>query len=201
MCNTIRVFLFDARDAAWEIWLPLAKSLPPRRAALLTKKNTPEREREIVLGFALYRYASAACGLPRDDRDWRILDGGKPVTDDGAPYFSLAHAHGVFALALSNSVKVGVDIEPIRPHAAALARKLGLPNDSDEKSVLCRWCALEAAAKRSGAGLCDILQKTAKPDAAVRTVDVGGTPHVLALSPDAEFSVTAVKLADLLKNP
>ena len=101
MCHTPTLYILDARETPREVWLPLRRFLPPRRAALLNGAPSPEREKEIVLGFVLFRYAMDAENYPPDADDWVIGTSGKPETASGLPHFSLAHAGGVLALELS----------------------------------------------------------------------------------------------------
>lgn len=61
---------------------------------------------------------------------------------DGGPYFSISHAEGRVACAVSETLDVGVDIE-----------RLGSPGPASDLDKLRRWTATEAVLKAAGLGL------------------------------------------------
>ncbi|NYZ63496.1 4'-phosphopantetheinyl transferase family protein [Luteimonas deserti] len=121
----------------------------------------------------------AALDLTRDPRGRPALriDGRPP---GAAPDVNWSHSGGLLLAALGDGVRVGVDVEWLRPRpqAMALARRFFTPGEAAalarmapaaaEAAFVRLWCAKEAVLKAHGHGLSfglDRLEFTARDDA------------------------------------
>jgi 4'-phosphopantetheinyl transferase len=168
----------DVRVALWH--LPLdrpATARPDDFPSLLSPEETARAERfshresrrQFIAGRALLRsmLAHYAGGDPRDFQ-FRYNRYGKPALRAPAGLtieFSLSHARGLVACALSWRHAVGIDVEREGPIAAllSLARRLfaaeeaaalaGLPPQERPAAFLRLWTLKEALLKARGVGL------------------------------------------------
>jgi 4'-phosphopantetheinyl transferase len=140
-----------------------------------------ERERRIAAGIAsrsrrisflagrrlLRRVLARRLGCLAAEVPITCRADGKPRLKYGGIEFSLSHAEGWIAVALSTGFAVGVDAEPIRPLAgmrevvseffpAGARAEFAAAPPEDQRTVFFRWWTrIEAAVKASGRGLDD----------------------------------------------
>lgn len=104
-------------------------------------------------------------GSRPQDLSFAIAPGGKPyvATPERAPRFSLSHTLDWAALAISDSVDPGLDIEQLRPVREGLARRYfdpqeaaaldALPPERRQAAFFRIWTCKEAVVKASGEGI------------------------------------------------
>lgn len=132
--------------------------------------------RDYVVGHALLRISLAArVGVPARQLQFDATPYGKPVLSLSRPgpttSFSLAHAHGIVACAISDASPVGVDVDTVRADTPALdiARLWFAPAEieslanctGDERAArFCElWTLKEAYSKAVGLGLGQSLRE------------------------------------------
>ena len=103
----------------------------------------PRKRRYVARQGALREILARHCGVPAAQIELERTDGGKPYLADGGPRFSVADSGDLALVAIARR-EVGVDVEQVRPRAAA---PLGTPGFFE------RWTRREAAGKALGTGL------------------------------------------------
>ena len=125
----------------------------------------PGDRRDYALAHALLRQTLAASGT-HAAADWQFTtdDRGRPGLANGRLAFSLSHARGLVACAVSSMGQVGIDVEAVRPiEAAQIADDFFSPEEQQQLERLDAgaaplhffdyWTLKEAYAKAIGAGL------------------------------------------------
>jgi 4'-phosphopantetheinyl transferase len=157
----------------------------PRTVTVLWGNAT--RDERSASHRALIRAAADLTGSPADAIRLRHRPDGRPFLTGAASglQVSISHSRGVFAVALSAFVPVGVDVETVRPvPAEALARRwldesaaeavAHAPPAGRGEAFFHLWTQKEAAGKAYGAGLRHggLTREVAAPPAGKR----GGAP-------------------------
>ena len=131
---------------------------PVRVAVLPHARGTPAEA--IARGWL-----SEVLGVAADAFDFAIGPHGRPELSLAGLDCNWSHSGDRLAVALGEGVRVGIDIEAIRPRPRALelARRYFAPAESDalaalpaerrEAAFLRLWCAKEAVLKAHGRGL------------------------------------------------
>jgi len=163
--------LAPAPDAAWSRLAALLSDAERRRAA---RFHFEHDRRAYVAAHALKRrmLCEVAGGAP-GDWEFATEPGGKPVVAGGrGPHFSLSHADGLVACALSHDVPLGIDIEPADRRAPlgvaeaffSLEERrwlFGLPPADRQLGFFRLWTLKEALIKATGKGLAQGLRSFA----------------------------------------
>jgi len=163
--------LAPAPDAAWPRLAALLSDAERRRAA---RFHFEHDRRAYVAAHALKRrmLCEVAGGAP-GDWEFATEPGGKPVVAGGrGPHFSLSHADGLVACALSHDVPLGIDIEPADRRAPlgvaeaffSLEERrwlFGLPPADRQLGFFRLWTLKEALIKATGKGLAQGLRSFA----------------------------------------
>jgi 4'-phosphopantetheinyl transferase len=135
------------------------------------------RERLILARAALRQILAAELGLEPSLVEIARTATGKPLLVSAAGLsFSFSHTGGWAAIVLSDTVSVGIDIEPIdRPiseglidrllSAEELANVLAFPSEHRSAAFLANWTAKEACAKALDGGLPANLRRLRLRDA------------------------------------
>jgi phosphopantetheinyl transferase len=141
----------------------------PGAAALRLRMSATRRERydrldanHRALPMATLRLLELGmqhCG----HKDFRLADvvsaaGEKPIWPSAAVDFSLSHAAGMVVVALTQGVKVGIDVEPanaVKPHI--MQRLLSASGQHlpplTEDNATARWTQMESIVKAAGLGV------------------------------------------------
>ncbi|NJD32783.1 MAG: hypothetical protein FIB04_12970 [Gammaproteobacteria bacterium] len=124
---------------------PLLERLPYARRLELERRDAAGRNASLA-GIALVLQGSQRLrGTIIGADALRFPAGGKPYCE-GGPFFSVSHGTTRVAVAISDDVDLGFDLEEIaRP----------LPSERDPLDRLRRWTATEAVLKAAGLGLRD----------------------------------------------
>ena len=145
----MKIYFLDGRELADEVGRYARFLSPARLAQVESMARSAARRERIAAELALYAALSRECPeyLPiRYARDER----GRPYFPDGKMQFSLTHAGGSAACALSRHA-VGVDMEFPRRVTEKLASRIFCPGD--EGAPLLLWTAKECVMKMTGRGL------------------------------------------------
>lgn len=158
----------SAPDPAWP---DLASSLSDAERRRAARFHFEHDRRAYVAAHALKRrmLCEAAGGAP-GDWEFATEPGGKPiVAGGGGPHFSLSHADGLVACAISHEVSLGIDIEPAGRRAPLgvaqaffsseeRAWLFGLPCAERQLGFFRLWTLKEAFIKATGKGLAQSLR-------------------------------------------
>lgn len=142
------------RDGCLERWL---SRLPAEKRAAIERLRDPADRLRSVLGIALLASVLRARGLAFDPGALEYPVRGKPRLRD-APEFSIAHADGLVACAVSVRGRVGLDLER---RGAVRLEQLRLVLDATERAGVASraldatdaWVMKEAVAKAAGRGI------------------------------------------------
>lgn len=112
---------------------------------------------------------------------------GKPTIPDTTVQVSVSHSGDLVALALTQSVPVGVDIEAIVPtHVTGIARAVLSPEETlvGEADFFTYWCRKESAIKATGDGLRTPLRRVivSPADTPARLLTYRGAPLPCAMA-------------------
>lgn len=125
----------------------------------------PPRRAFVAARSALRQILAPYAGLQPGALRFGYGPHGKPHLAGGGPAFSLTHSGDRLLVAVTGGDPVGVDLEPLRPVAGAVAiARQYFPPDAAEavatardpsrsERFLAEWTRLEAAAKWSGEGV------------------------------------------------
>ena len=169
-------------------------TLPPFRAESATRYRRREAYVQSVAGFCLVRYALKQLDVQIDTDAWTFAENGKPYLCAGAPFFNLSHTVHCVAVAISTDEEIGIDIEEIKPHSGAFAKKICsaaelrlVETAPDPTSEMIRlWSAKEAEAKRSGEGIGRGIREISLETVQNIHFSVNDIPHWLSVSPAKE---------------
>ena len=141
--QTIRVYIAPIENYKENLILPEYAQLR------IAKMGNERKKREKAAGYGLLQYAIGDMGINAGVRDCFLTETGKPVHNDFA--FSITHADGVVAVAVSDSGSVGVDIEP-KNNEVRTDKLLDKIITSEEKydNSLVLWTKKEACFKYMG---------------------------------------------------
>lgn len=167
----------------WHVPLEVAPEQARRLGALLdagerarmARLHAPaDRRRFAVAHGALRLILARHCGVPAERLAFVAGPFGKPALAlPGAPEFSLAHSHERALLAVAAGLRVGVDLERVRPlaDAPALAAAVCSPRELEAlgpcsapgfpRRLLQLWALKEAYVKGTGEGLARPLPEVA----------------------------------------
>ena len=149
-------------------WLPLLPA--PRRAAITRLRAALDRNASL-LGIALLAAALRETGVQLEPGALLYAARRKPRLRHG-PEFSIAHGGGWVGCALTDTGRIGFDLEA---RAAVRAGQLRLLLDAGERARLARgglapadaWVIKEAVAKAAGLGLAAVARVRLKARSAV----------------------------------
>lgn len=164
----VAVHALDLRGVAPEQWPALAALLNAAERARAARFAFEEDREAYVAAHALLRaeLSRRAGGAPQD---WRFAAArrGKPFLVDppGDLRFSMTHTRGMVAVALTEAIEIGVDVEPANrraesmklaerffaPEEAALLR--ALEGEARRDAFFAIWTLKEAVVKATGEGL------------------------------------------------
>ncbi|MBR2411976.1 MAG: 4'-phosphopantetheinyl transferase superfamily protein [Clostridia bacterium] len=145
---------------------------PERRNKCDALKNADDKKRCIAADMLIRKALSETLGLSEKELKFGISDGGKPYLKNADCNFSISHSGKYVAAAVNRSVRVGIDIEKIKPVKAGIVRHIFTKNDTDyvfggktpvglieDGAVLERffrvWTYKEAYVKMTGEGITD----------------------------------------------
>ena len=180
----MKIYLSDCSDL-FENDLPrFLFALPPGRRAYAARfKRTVDRAAAAV-GFLLVSKALRDAIPGFTPSDWAIGEHGKPYLSGSDLHFSLSHADGLCAAAISDR-PIGLDVERIRPLRPALLPRFCTPDEislceGDPELAVKIWTAREARAKENGRGIGQKL--TALPTDGVTSlrIESGGRAFYLS---------------------
>jgi 4'-phosphopantetheinyl transferase len=179
-----------------------------RERALLAELAPDERERygrfhferdrrQYLLARALLRRA-LSCYMSHPAGSWRFVTNpyGKPALAEQGPQFNLSHADGLVVCALSDGVRLGVDVEHCdRPvdwqrlagPCLAVEERLWLarqPEAQHRAAFLQLWTLKEAYAKALGYGLSVLPESFAIEPAAAGRADLLRQDLITGVAPD-----------------
>lgn len=151
--------------------------------------RTDELRRRYIASHGIIReILSDALETPSVEID--VTERGKPFLKNGALKFNMSHADDLMLVALSPSVDVGVDVEPIRPmdDPDGIVRRFFAPREwieyshiePDERlhSFFAAWTRKEAVLKMTGDGIAHRMRTVAV------TVDHRRPPKVVECPED-----------------
>jgi phosphopantetheinyl transferase len=142
---------------AWEIreetdWLLAGLRLGPAEMELFSSFRTDNRRRQWLAYRLLLRQMTAPHDLP-------ILydEAGKPYLTDKNWHVSVTHTDNFAGVILSEKVRVGIDMEKVRPRIDKVKEKFlgenelnAIPKDKSLDYLTLAWCAKEALYKLYG---------------------------------------------------
>lgn len=145
---------------------------PERRKKCDAFKNVDDKKRCIAADMLIRKALSDKLTLSEKELIFGISDGGKPYLKNVDCNFSISHAGNYVVAAINRFVRVGIDIEKIKPVKAGIARHIFTKNDMDfvfrgnapvglieDGTVLERffrvWTYKEAYVKMTGEGITD----------------------------------------------
>ncbi len=186
----MQIFICDTHNASWEKIEKAAALLPPQRLAKAQSCRSKEAYLDKVVGFWLVHYALSRYNPALKVQDWCVSETGKPYLENSALHFSLSHTQGCIAVAVDNA-PVGIDVQKIVPHPHGFAKRWFSEDEqalvvssTEPDAAICRiFCAKEAAAKRSGTGLCQGICEIDISDTATTHLTLTGGEYVLAVAP------------------
>ena len=139
-------------------------------------------------------------GVDTDDLTLCRNSDGRPYFENSAIDFSISHSHGAVAVAISDSCRVGIDVETkdISPErvkkladrylSAAEAASLSSTED------FCRlWTQREAYVKQSGTPLADALANGIPSEVNIFNFEIFGSPVALCFAGNEEIRVLGEK--------
>ena len=153
---------------------------------LLEKRKNRDSVRESFAALALLRELLSLHGIKTDSLVFRRSESGKPYFEDTDLHFSLSHSKGYVAAALSDSTRVGIDIECAdvpRDRAEKMIKRFFSEGRTDDFSTPSHaaeppptddishtaenfvriWTKAEAYAKMTGTGLGKVIKNTQLP--------------------------------------
>ena len=155
----MRVFLCDAGNIPQDVLKKAAQTLPEDRVPRDSWHKDAYAAR--VVSTLLVHYAIwQLCPVAVCEK-WLIAKGGKPFIEDCPVHFSISHADGVIAVAVSNDHPVGVDTQEVRALREGFMTRyfsegeqaqIRTATDRDE-ALIRLWTAKEAVGKYQGTGL------------------------------------------------
>lgn len=151
--------------------------------AIVKRKNprsTLESLSALVLLASLLKKAGA------DTHTLSLLreESGRPFFKESALDFSISHSRGIVAVALSDSGRVGIDIEAAEidaKKAAQISRRyFGRDEEISPRELLRLWTEKEAVAKLYGIPLADFLSMETPTQVNLSQFEIAGHPCTLA---------------------
>lgn len=167
-----------------------ASALEPRVASFIETLPADKRDRILhirpsqgrinsALGWCLLRFAMLDCGYVDFTLSQILFDANrKPRWPKARGDFNLTHAASLVACAVTDSGRVGIDCERIRPvNTSALLRRIlssneRVPSDTDARTFFRLWTQKEAVIKAEGNGGVWDMRRVQVDDA---TADYEGT--------------------------
>ena len=111
-------------------------------------------------------------------------EGGRPFFKESSLDFSISHSRGIVAVALSDSGRVGIDIEAAEidaKKAAQISRRyFGRDEEISPRELLRLWTEKEAVAKLYGIPLADFLSMETPAQVNLSEFEIAGHPCTLA---------------------
>ncbi len=198
----MKVLLADCLGVTESDLFAIFGALPPgRRAYAARYKKTVDRATAAVgslLVSRLIREVNPALA----GADWTIGEHGKPYLP-GAPFhFSLSHADGLCAAALSSD-PIGLDVERIRPLRPALLPRFCTPEEiervaHDPDLAVKIWTRREARAKQNGRGIGQKLTSLSSEGIASVRISAEGRDFWLSCTADEPLETVAFTPQELL---
>lgn len=187
----MRVFLCDAGNIPQEALERAAKALPESRRPKANAHVQAFAAR--VAGTLLATYAVRQISPETVCENWQTTAEGKPFFKDCPVQFSITHADGIVAVAVSKKHPVGLDIEKMRPMRNGFAARyfsereqaqICVASDPDE-ALIRLWTAKEAVGKCHGTGLGDNIAAIDAQNATTAVFERNGIRYALSLAPKA----------------
>ena len=198
----MKVLLADCLGVTESDLFAFFAALPPgRRAYAARYKKTVDRATAAV-GFLLVSRLIREVDPALACADWAIGEHGKPYLPGAPFYFSLSHADGLCAAALSSD-PIGLDVERIRPLRPALLPRFC----TSEEIALCKtdpdlavkiWTRREARAKQNGRGIGQKLTALSSEGISSVRFAVGGRNFWLSCTAHEPLETVTVNLKELL---
>jgi phosphopantetheinyl transferase len=165
----------DFRPSGVETLAALLEQLPYAKRLELERRDRAARHASLDgIGLALAG-ATSIRGRPFAPAELRFPMDGKPYFA-GGPRFSISHASTRVAVALSDDIDVGIDLEDLGEPR---------PGGGDPHRRLARWTAVEAVLKAAGRGLKNA--NAVRLDEALATGTLDGATYrltPLSIAPD-----------------
>lgn len=121
---------------------------------------------------------------------------GRPFFEDSTIDFSISHSHGAVAVAISDSCRVGIDVEAADMSPERVKKLADRYLSATEASAIssaedfCRlWTQREAYVKQSGTPLADALADGIPSGVNIYNFDVFGFPAALCFTGNEEIRV------------
>ncbi len=143
-------------------------SLDPAEHSRAARMSNKTRHDHFIAGRALLRHClSAATANTVQPAEWQFVNGahGKPAVKPGLPqlHFSISHAHGLIAVAISPVAEIGIDLERVTGNRDTSPTLDQLTHDEQAwlnrhgeaerwPAFLQLWTAKEAVSKATGLG-------------------------------------------------
>ena len=144
-----------------------------------------------VVGTLLATYAIKQISPETVCENWQTTAEGKPFLKDCSVQFSITHADGIVAVAVSEQHPVGLDVERVRPLRDGFAARyfdereqaqIRAASDPDE-ALICLWTAKEAVGKYHGTGLGGRIAEIDTQQATTAVFERNGARYALSLAP------------------
>ncbi len=199
------VFCLESAAVSREQLDTLFAALPDGRRARATAARHPISRRNIILGYALVRYALRQILSYDLAGDLPLTDRGKPYLPNREGYFSLSHTDHLLAVAVGRQ-DLGLDLERVRPLSPSLVARFCSQAEqalfSGEEDAVSLWTKKEAVVKREGTGIGQDLRAISVDD--TETLRIYLPPpageHVLSVSPKEEIRLLHITSRDLLSS-
>ena len=164
----VSVQALDIRGVAPEQWPALADMLDDTERARAARFAFDEDRQAYVAAHALLRFAlSQQAGGPPQNWRFATAERGKPYLIDPPRdlRFSMTHTRGMVAVAVTEGVEIGVDVEPANRRAESMkladrffapeetAMLRALEGDARRDAFFAIWTLKEAVVKATGEGL------------------------------------------------
>ena len=143
--NEVRLYLVDTRLMPISV-LDFKDALTVDELKMLSKYKNEVTRKEKLVSLILKKEFIGEYHLDEHD---------KPVADH--TFFNISHSHGVVALAISETIPVGIDLEILRDYKDDLARFIANDEEyeyiKDKQSFFEIWTSKESLVKCLGIGL------------------------------------------------
>ena len=153
----MKIYLSDCAGFTEQDLARFFAALPAGRRAYAERcKKTVDRASAAV-GFLLVVHALRDADPGFSVTDWTLGEYGKPSIPGSPLHFSLSHADGLCAAAVSDK-PIGLDVELVRPLRPALLPRFCTPEEiercgRDPDLAVELWTRREARAKENGRGI------------------------------------------------
>lgn len=159
--------------------------LPPQRRK---RMENAESGPEPLYAYAALRLVLWKTAGFRNLPEIALSTGGKPFFSEIPEIcFNLSHTDGAVLAGIS-PLRLGVDIEKIRPIKPSAMRRLS--NETDPTAFFRNWVCRESLAKRDGSGFRSLMEKKLPKDPLYREFEpFPGYAAGAAMSGNAEFNL------------